>query len=117
MKFSIILFGLYYLLKITAFFYPSFRERCKQRNLIAQIKIADDSRGRFFIFSGGKIKSKSGIHNSPDICMAFKDETIAVNLLVPPVNYQHQIDAQKEFNLTMLNIDRVIMFLSKTSST
>ena len=91
MKFSIILFGLYCVLKVTSFYYPSFRKRCKQRNLIAQIKIADDSRGRFFIFSDKKIKSKAGIHDNPDICMAFKDENIAVSLLMPPVNYQQQI--------------------------
>lgn len=114
MKFSIILFGLYCVLKVTSFFYPSFRKRCKQRNLIAQIKIADDSRGRFFIFSGEKIRSNAGIHDSPDICMAFKDENIAVSLLMPPVNYQQQIDAQKEFNLTMTGGDEDAYWFAQT---
>ena len=58
----------------------------KQKNLIAQIKIADDSHGRIFKFKDGKISSKSGIHPDPDICMAFKDINIAAELLMPPVN-------------------------------
>ena len=86
MKFYFILLGLSCLLKLTAFRRISFRNRLKQKNLIAQIKIADDSHGRIFKFKDGKISSKSGIHPDPDICMAFKDINIAAELLMPPVN-------------------------------
>ena len=92
-------------MKITAWRHLSFRARLKEKNLIAQIKIADDSHGRIFLFKDGKITTKAGIHPNPDICLAFKDEDIAVRLLMPPVDYQQQIDAQKEFNLTMVGDD------------
>ena len=57
MKFSFILMGLSWLLKLTAMRHADFRARLKEKNLIAQIKIADDSRGRIFIFKAGKINS------------------------------------------------------------
>ena len=114
MKFSLILIGLSWLLKLTAIRHAAFKARLKERNLIAQIKIADDSRGRIFIFKDGKMSSKSGIHPNPDICMAFKDTSIAVQLLIPPVDYQQQIDAQKEFNLTMTGDDESAYWFAQT---
>ncbi len=114
MKFSFILWGLSWLLKVTAWRHVSFKARLKEKNLIAQIKIADDSRGRIFIFKDGKVTSKAGIHPEPDICLAFKSAEIAVELLIPPVDYQQQIDAQKEFNLTMTGDDADAYWFAQT---
>ena len=114
MRFSLILLGLSWLLQLTALRNASFRARLKQKTLIAQIKIADDSRGRIFTFTDGKIRSKAGIHPDPDICMAFKDISVAVQLLMPPVDYQQQIDAQKEFNLTMTGDDQDTYWFAQT---
>ena len=82
MKFSLILLGLSWLLKLTAWRHASFRARLKEKDLVAQIKIADDSRGRYFIFKGGKLSSMAGVHSNPDVCLAFKDVDIAVSLLI-----------------------------------
>ena len=49
MKFSLILYGLHWLLKITKWRYPAFRVRLKEKNLVAQIRINDESAGRYFI--------------------------------------------------------------------
>jgi len=114
MKFYLVLLGLSVLLKVTAIRHASFRSRLKEKNLIAQIKIADDSRGRIFIFQNGKVTSRPGIHRDPDVCMAFKDENIATQLLMPPVDYQQQIDAQKEFNLTMSGSDENTYWFAQT---
>ena len=114
MRFSLILLGLSWLLHLTVLRNSSFRARLKQKTLTAQIKIADDSRGRIFTFTDGKIRSKAGIHPDPDICMAFKDISIAVQLLMPPVDYQQQIDAQKEFNLTMAGDDEDAYWFAQT---
>ena len=114
MKFSLILLGLSWLLKLTAWRHASFRARLKEKDLVAQIKIADDSRGRYFIFKGGKLSSMAGVHSNPDVCLAFKDVDIAVSLLIPPVDYQQQIDAQKEFNLTMTGDDADAYWFAQT---
>jgi trimethylamine-N-oxide reductase (cytochrome c) len=101
MRFSLILFGLHLVLKYTAWRYPAFRERLKERNLIGQIKVWDGSVGRYFIFRDGKITSRAGIHPEPDVCMGFKTAELAVNLLLPPINWLDQINALKDFKLKM----------------
>ena len=113
-KFSLILIGLSWLVKYTAWRYPLFKARLKEKNFVAQIKIADDSQGRFFSFQDGNLFSKSGIHPAPEICMSFKSSEIAVQLLMPPVDYQKQIDAQKEFNLTMTGPDEFTYWFAQT---
>ena len=62
MKFSILLFGLGQLLQHCARKYPAFKARLAEKNLVAQIKLMDDSEGRHFIFRDGKLTSKRGIH-------------------------------------------------------
>ena len=72
MKFSLILSGLNWLLRYTAWRNPVFKTRLKEKNFVAQIKIADGSSGRFFSFQDGKVSSQAVIHHSPEICMSFK---------------------------------------------
>jgi len=73
MQFATILFGLGKAINRTAQKYPAFKERLEEKNFTAQIKIVDDSVGRYFTFDNGKIFSRRGIHASPDICLMFKD--------------------------------------------
>jgi len=76
---SITLFGLKLLLKQRAMRHQSFRDRLKERNFTAQIKVEDNSIGRYFTFSDGKIISKRGIHSNPDVCMTFRSAHLAVS--------------------------------------
>ncbi|SVA67781.1 uncharacterized protein METZ01_LOCUS120635, partial [marine metagenome] len=62
MKFSLILLGLSWLLRYTAWRNPVFRARLKEKTFVAQIKIADNSFGRFFSFQDGKVSSQAVIH-------------------------------------------------------
>ena len=78
MKLSVLLFGLAQLLKFTAWKHPAFRRRLREKNLVAQIKLQDDSAGRYYIFKDGKVGSRRGIHPSPDVCMSFRTEALAV---------------------------------------
>jgi hypothetical protein len=65
MKFLLILFGLSWLLRYTAWRNPAFKARLKEKNFVAQIKIADDSLGRYFLFQDGKVSSQAFIHHPP----------------------------------------------------
>ena len=114
MKFSAILLGLSWLVRFTAWRNPVFKERLKDKNFVAQIKIADNSQGRFFTFKDGIFSSEAGIHLQPEICMSFKSAEIGAKLLMPPVDYQQQIDAQKEFNLTMEGPDELTYWFAQT---
>jgi trimethylamine-N-oxide reductase (cytochrome c) len=100
-KFSLILFALAQALRHTARNYPVFAERLKERNLVAQVTAREEEIGRWFELRNGKVKSRSGRHPSPDITLAFKTARQGAQLLTPPINWLDQINAQKDFNLTV----------------
>ena len=99
MKLSLILFGLSLLLKYTAWRRPVFRQRLKERDFVAQVMARDEEIGRWFQFYNGTIKSGRGIHKSPNMTLSFKNAATGANLLMPPINWLDQINAQKDFLL------------------
>ena len=101
LKFPIILFGAAQLLKRAAQRHPEFKARLKEHNLVAQIMARDEEIGRWFEFKDGKITSRAGLHAKPDIKLMFKNAEIGASLLTPPINWLDQINAQKDFVLTV----------------
>ncbi|MGZ9106992.1 MAG: molybdopterin-dependent oxidoreductase, partial [Rhodoplanes sp.] len=99
--FQAILWALAQTLKITALVYPQFRIRLKERNLVAQIKARDENIGRWFEIRGGKVRSRHGQFKKPDITLGFKNAALGVELLTPPINWLNQVNAQKDFKLTV----------------
>ncbi len=115
-KFRILLFAAALLLRRTARKYPLFKSRLKEKNFTAQIKIMDNSAGRYFTFSDGQIISRSGIHSSPDVCMAFSDAALAGRLLPPWRNQLEQLDAMKNFRLTLDGPEELTSWFMETLS-
>jgi anaerobic selenocysteine-containing dehydrogenase len=115
-KLRTFLFGAAQLMKFTAVRHPSFREHLKQKNLTAQIKVMDNSIGRYFIFKNGRVSSKSGIHPHPDICMSFSDTALGSRLLVPWRDQQEQMDAMKNFRLALDGPDELTWWFMETLS-
>ena len=70
--------GLDWLIRLTAWRHPAFRARLGEQNFTAQIKIGDDTAGRYYSFQNGVFSSHAGIHPEPDVCLSFKSQTIAV---------------------------------------
>ena len=101
MKFSLILWGLAQLLKYAAWRYPAFRARLKERNLVAQFKARDEEIGRWYAIRDGKVTSGSGLRADADVTLAFKTARLGADLLMPPINWLDQINAQKDFKLTV----------------
>jgi trimethylamine-N-oxide reductase (cytochrome c) len=99
MFFSILLFGLKVKLGVTAMRHPSFKSRLKEKNLTVQIKLKDNSRGRYFTLKEGEITSKSGIHASPDVTLSFANAQVALDMLLPPRNQLAMINAMKSFQI------------------
>jgi hypothetical protein len=112
--FPVILFGLAQILKIAGRRHPAFRSRLKEQNLIAQIKSRDEEIGRWFRFADGKVTSRRGIHAKPDVTIAFKTAALAVELLTPPINWLDQINAQKDFKLTVEGPDDLTNWFAQT---
>ena len=54
MKLSLILYAFPWSLRIKSWVFKAFRERLREQNLIVQMKVADDSMGRYFILKMAK---------------------------------------------------------------
>lgn len=115
-KFSTVLLGLEKMLKFTANRNPAFKKRLGEKNLVVQIKISDDSAGRYYIFSEGSISSKSGIHGKPDVTVFFRDIDTALEMVVPPFDQLARISAAKNFQMGMAGPDELTTWFMETLS-
>ncbi|MCC6888056.1 MAG: molybdopterin-dependent oxidoreductase [Hyphomicrobiales bacterium] len=102
LKLSLILFGLSLMLKYKRWRHEAFRRRLKERNFVAQIMARDEECGRWFEFRDGALRSGAGLHPAPDCKLMFKNAAVGAMLLTPPIDWLRQINAQKDF---MLSVD------------
>ncbi len=113
---SLVLFGITLMFALTRMRFSFFRDRLKEKDLTVQIKLKDNSRGRYFILRKGKIVSRSGILSSPDVGMVFGNSRIALDVLVPPRDYLIMIDAMKNFQLALDGSDELSWWWMETLS-
>ena len=113
-KLRVILWGLRQVLAYTAWKYPEFRERLAEHDVIAQMLARDEEVGRWFQIKDGKITSGDGVHASPDIVIGFKNAKLAAELLTPPFNWLNQINAQKDFTMTVEGDDGLLNWFAQT---
>jgi hypothetical protein len=114
MKFSIILFGMVQALKFTARTHREFADRLKQRDFTAQFKLQDNSEGRWLKFENGKIKSKKGICENPDLSIIFHNKAVAEEFLTPPFDHLVRIDAAKNFKVVLEGSDELAVWFMST---
>jgi len=81
MKFALLLQGLLWKLKSAAKKSPAFRERLREQNFTLQIKTRDELHGRYYIFSGGEVFSKKGIHSQPDVALVWNSADLAFQIM------------------------------------
>lgn len=97
--FSITLFAIDILFRLRAMRFPALKNRLKEKNLTVQIKLKDNSRGRYFTFRDGRMISRPGIHASPDVSMVFRSAGLAIEILLPPRNQLAMVNAMKSFQV------------------
>lgn len=113
-RFSLVLAGLALLLKVQARRHAALGRRLKERNLIAQILARDEGTGRWIMLRDGKVTSRAGRHPQPDNTLAFKNAAVGARLLTPPINWLEQINAQKDFNLTVEGAEDLTNWFAQT---
>ena len=59
LRFSLILYGLAWLFRFTAWRHPAFRARLKEMNLTAQLKTYDGTVGRWYELRDGRVLTGS----------------------------------------------------------
>src|SRR5690349_24799556 len=114
MTLPLILFGVAQLLKRASQRHPHFNRRVQEHDFVAQIMTRDESIGRWFRFKAGIITSRAGLHEKPDIKILFKNAKIGASLLTPPINWLDQINAQKDFVLTVEGLDALTNWFAQT---
>jgi molybdopterin guanine dinucleotide-containing S/N-oxide reductase-like protein len=97
-----LLWGIRILFWWTVVRYPFFKNRIKEKNLIVQIKLKNNSQGRYFTFRDGKITSKSGIHPSPDASLIFGNTRVAFDILIPLMLEYFNLNRSRD-QLAMIN--------------
>ncbi len=114
MNFSIILWGMVQALKATALIHSEFAARLKERDLTAQFKLQDNSKGRWVTLKNGKVSSGKGICENPDIAIIFKNQAIAEEFLTPPFDQLVRIDAAKNFKVGLEGSDELAVWFMAT---
>lgn len=113
---EIVLWGVKILIHWTAFRHTFFRNRLKARNLTAQIKLKDDSSGRYFALDNGKLRSRKGIHDRPDVVMTFSSPLLALDILIPPRNQLALVAAEKSMQVWLEGADDLSYWWMETLS-
>ena len=114
LPFPIILYGIALALRFTAWRYPAFKNRLKERDLVIQIKLESNTRGRYYILKDGQLSTRARIHPSPDVTMFFKNQRIAERVLSPPQDYGELIHAGKNFQMGALGKDVLVCWWMQT---
>ena len=109
------LFAFYLYIKLTDWRHPAFKARLKEKDLTVQIKVLDNSAGRYFTFQKGKVTSKSGIHPKPEVTMGFSDAALGARLLLPWRDQHEQTDVMKNFRLTLDGPDELDLLVHGNS--
>ncbi len=114
--FSFVLLAMKMRLDSTARKFPIFKKRLGEKTLTAQLKLKDNSRGRYFSIKNGEVISRSGIHASPDVTVIFGDARVALDMLVPPRDHLATINAMKSFRLGLEGEDELSSWWMETLS-
>ena len=114
LKLPVVLFGAAQLLKYAARRHPDFKARVKEHDFVAQIMTRDEAIGRWIEFKDGQVSSRAGFHAKPDIKLMFKNAKTGASLLTPPIDWLQQINAQKDFTLTVEGSEHLTNWFAQT---
>ncbi len=107
MQFSVMLMGLEKLIQVAALKYSAIKDQLKKKDITVQIKLKDNTQGRYFIFKGGKVSSRRGTGTDADVSMVFRSLSVAIKLMRPPWDQLTRINAMKNFQLELEGPDEL----------
>ncbi len=82
MRFSLLLFILYLVLKIASVLNKSFKHYIRKASVRILIKTADGERARLFIFDKGKVSSQPDDHKDFDVALVWKDAASGFSTMI-----------------------------------
>lgn len=105
-----------FLLYATKMKSPAFRKRLESKNLIAQIKLKDNSLGRYFAIKNGKMMSNGRVNPNSDVSIIFDSVRIALDILVPPRDQAGFVSAAKNFQVSLEGPNELCIWWMETLS-
>lgn len=114
MKLTVLLWGIPQAMRAAARLYPEYAARLRERDLVAQFMLRDKPLGRWIRLEGGRITTKAGLHEHPDLTIHFKNEAIAASFLTPPFDQLERIDAAKNFKIGLDGPDDLAVWFMST---
>ena len=114
--FSLVLFAMKVRLVLTSARFPFFKSRLKEKDLTVQIRLKDNSVGRYFTLKGGRIATGRGQHVRPDVTLTFGDARVALEMLIPPRDQLALINAMKSFRLGLEGPEELSIWWMETLS-
>jgi len=73
MRFSLLLYGFYLLLRFTSWKHDTFKNRLGEQDFSMTIRTADGKRARHYVTRGGVLSSARGILSGSDFSLVWKD--------------------------------------------
>ena len=111
--FSGMLTGLYALMRYSAWRHPAYHAQLAAHDFVAQIRTLDVDAGRWFELKAGRVRSRAGLHRKPDVTIAYDTAATAVRLLMPPIDWQAQVEAAKSFQLRVEGPDELVYLFTQ----
>jgi hypothetical protein len=81
MRFSVLLFALYTLLKIASMISKTYKKYISKMSARILIKTEDGQRARMFIFDKGKVTSMRGDQENYDVALVWKDAATGFSVM------------------------------------
>lgn len=81
MRFSMLLFALYNILKVASFTNKAYKKYISKISARILIKTEDGERARMFVFDKGKLRSVAGDQKDYDVALVWKDAAIGFSVM------------------------------------
>lgn len=103
MRFSILLFVLYHVLKIKSVTHKAYRKYISTMRVKVLIKTEDGKRARLFIFDKGKLSTATGDREDFDVALVWKDAKTGFSVMTSK-STEASFNAAAEGKLTVLGM-------------
>jgi hypothetical protein len=81
MRFSLLLFALYNILKVASFTSKAYKKYISKMSVKILVKTEDGKRARLFIFDKGKLSTITGDREDFDVALVWKDATTGYSVM------------------------------------
>ena len=87
--------------------HPHFRSTLARHDAVIQIQLRDGSISRHFTVVGGKVSSRAGMADRPQVVMSFKDVATALAVMSPNPDMGKVVHAAKNFKIIVMGPDHL----------